>query len=105
MKQQNIVRYTGKQMETLQRAGKSRTDWDALRTQGEQADSDVISPAQFAKAILHQALPPPKQKTRLTLRLDSDILDWFKSHGRGYQTRINALLRAYKDAHVESQRR
>ncbi len=104
MKRQNIVRYTGKQMEVLRQAGRSRTRWDTLRVQADRDDSDVISPAQFAKAVIHQALPAPRQKTRLTLRLDSDILDWFKSHGRGYQTRINALLRAYKDAHVESQR-
>jgi uncharacterized protein (DUF4415 family) len=33
----------------------------------------------------------------LSLRLDSDILDWFKQQGPGYQTRINAVLRAYAD--------
>lgn len=34
--------------------------------------------------------PPKKQ---LTIRLDSDVLDWFKRHGKGYQTRINRILR------------
>jgi hypothetical protein len=38
-------------------------------------------------------LPPAKQD--IHIRLDSDILDWFKSRGRGYQTRINAVLRAF----------
>jgi uncharacterized protein (DUF4415 family) len=38
-------------------------------------------------------------KAQLTLRLDADVLDWFRAQGRGYQTRINALLRAYRDAH------
>jgi uncharacterized protein (DUF4415 family) len=32
-------------------------------------------------------------KTQLTVRLDSDILAWLKSQGRGYQTKINAILR------------
>jgi uncharacterized protein (DUF4415 family) len=32
-------------------------------------------------------------KTSTTIRLDSDVLDWFKSHGKGYQTRVNAILR------------
>jgi uncharacterized protein (DUF4415 family) len=40
-------------------------------------------------------------KQQLTLRLDRDIVTWFKSHGGRYQTRINAVLRAYMDAHAE----
>jgi uncharacterized protein (DUF4415 family) len=35
----------------------------------------------------------------VSLRLDSDVLDWFKQQGKGYQTRINAVLRAYMEAH------
>jgi uncharacterized protein (DUF4415 family) len=31
----------------------------------------------------------------VTLRLDRDVLDWFKKQGRGYQTRINAVLREF----------
>jgi uncharacterized protein (DUF4415 family) len=42
-------------------------------------------------------LPPGKEL--VTLRLDRDVLDWFRNAGKGYQTRINAVLRAYKDAH------
>ena len=37
-------------------------------------------------------------KKQLTLRLDADLIDWFKSHasaGEGYQTRINSALREY----------
>lgn len=40
-----------------------------------------------------------KNKVQVTLRIDSDVLEWFKSQGRGYQTQINSLLRAYMDAH------
>lgn len=43
------------------------------------------------------AFPPPKKQ--LTIRLDEDILEWLKAQGRGYQTRINAILRAYYEAH------
>jgi uncharacterized protein (DUF4415 family) len=38
-------------------------------------------------------LPKPKQS--ISLRLDNDILNWFKNQGKGYQTRINAVLRLY----------
>ncbi|MGH8552575.1 MAG: BrnA antitoxin family protein, partial [Methylococcales bacterium] len=41
-------------------------------------------------------LPPPKKE--IHIRLDTDILDWFKSHGTGYQARINAVLRSYVQA-------
>jgi uncharacterized protein (DUF4415 family) len=39
----------------------------------------------------------PKQLT--SFRIDADVLDWFKKSGKGYQTRINAVLRAYMVAH------
>ena len=38
-------------------------------------------------------------KAAVTIRLDRQVLEWFKAQGRGYQTRINALLRAYMEAH------
>jgi uncharacterized protein (DUF4415 family) len=41
----------------------------------------------------------PPGKEMVTLRLDRDVLDWFRKPGKGYQTRINAVLSAYKDAH------
>ena len=37
----------------------------------------------------------PRHKERVTVRLDPEVLDWLKAQGRGYQTRINAILRAY----------
>jgi uncharacterized protein (DUF4415 family) len=44
----------------------------------------------FTKATV--AWPPAKHQ--LTIRLDADVLNWLKSNGRGYQTRINHILRA-----------
>jgi uncharacterized protein (DUF4415 family) len=43
----------------------------------------------------------PPGKKQVTVRLDSDVLAWLKGQGRGYQTRINAILRAYYDAHAK----
>lgn len=40
----------------------------------------------------------PKNKEMITIRLDADLLDWFKQN-KGYQTRINAILRSYMEAH------
>jgi uncharacterized protein (DUF4415 family) len=41
----------------------------------------------------------PRRKETVTIRLDADLLEWFRSE-RGYQTRINAILRAYMNAHT-----
>ena len=41
----------------------------------------------------------PSAKTSVHLRLDADVVDWFKAQGRGHLTRMNAVLRAYVDAH------
>jgi uncharacterized protein (DUF4415 family) len=42
-----------------------------------------------------RAVPP---KASVSLRIDADVLDWFKAQGSGYQTRINAVLRAFREA-------
>ena len=58
-----------------------------------------ISPEQFARAVVRRGLKPVPSKAQLTIRVDREVLEWFRAQGRGYQTRINALLRAYMDAH------
>jgi uncharacterized protein (DUF4415 family) len=40
----------------------------------------------------------PPAKKQITVRLDEDILEWFKARGKGYQTRMNAVLRAFVEA-------
>jgi uncharacterized protein (DUF4415 family) len=79
---------------------KSRTDFDRL---GKMRDEDIdrsdapeLTPEMFAKAIVRRGLKP-RTKKQVTLRIDSDVLEWYKKQGRGYQTKINLLLRAYMD--------
>ena len=82
---------------------KSQTNWkrvDALKdTDIDLSDLPEVSPEMFARAIVRRGLKPVSRKAQLTLRVDSDVLDWFRKQGQGYQTKINALLRAYMDAH------
>lgn len=40
----------------------------------------------------------PESKKNISIRIDKDVLEWYKSFGRGYQTKINAILKAYKDS-------
>ncbi len=64
------------------------------------SDIPPITPEMFAKSIVQRGLKPVVRKEQLTIRVDSDVLTWFKAHGRGYQTQINELLRAYMKEHV-----
>lgn len=52
----------------------------------------------IVRGILRQGLKPVPSKVSISLRVDADVLEWFKAQGPGYQTRINAVLRAFKDA-------
>lgn len=52
----------------------------------------------IVRGIVRQGLKPVSSKTSISLRVDADVLEGFKAQGRGYQTRINAVLRAFKDA-------
>jgi len=64
------------------------------------SNSPETTPEEFARAIVRRGGLQAKQtKVPLTLRVDAEVLDWFRSRGRGYQTEISALLRAYMDEH------
>jgi uncharacterized protein (DUF4415 family) len=60
------------------------------------SDIPEITPEMFARAVVVRQLRP-RRKAQLTLRIDEDVLAWFKAQGRGYQTKMNLLLRAYMD--------
>jgi len=87
------------------RPAESQTDWVRLDAMTEEeveqlATEDMaelgIDPDWMDRAKVVSSRP----KERVTIRLDPDILEWLKAQGKGYQTRINAILRAY----VESQK-
>ena len=82
---------------------KSRTDWKRVKAMTDRdidlSDSPELTPRMFARAIVRRGLKPVPPKAQLTLRVDQDVLAWFRNRGRGYQTKINALLRAYMEAH------
>ena len=82
---------------------KSKTD---LKRLDAMKDEDIdfseipeITPEMFARGIVRRGLKPIPPKQQLTLRMDSDVIEWFKNQGRGYQTKINSLLRAYMEEH------
>lgn len=75
----------------------SQTDWqrlDAMRDEDiDLSDCPEVTPAQFAKAVVHR-------RESTAVKVDQDVLEWFKSQSQDYHTQINQLLRSY----MESQR-
>ena len=101
----NIVSYTLEELKEMERRGESKTDWakvDAITEEELEAliaadPDDIHEPIDWSKAI--RGLPPRKKAVKL--RIDEDVLGWFRETGKGYQTRMNNVLRAY----VESRQR
>ena len=88
------------------RLAEGETDW---------AQVDALTEAELDAAIAADPDDPgndptfwerarmvyPAPKARVTMRLDRDVLDFFKRQGRGYQTRMQAVLRSYVEAHKD----
>jgi uncharacterized protein (DUF4415 family) len=85
------------------RLAESQTDWARLEAMSE-AEVERLAAEDMAELGIapdwteHTRVIFPRAKERVTVRLDHDIVDWLKAQGRGYQTLINAVLRAYVEA-------
>ncbi len=82
---------------------KSQTDWERLKNMADEdidlSETPELTPEMFARSVVRRGLKPVTRKSQITLRVDGDVLEWFKEQGQGYQTLINSLLRAYMEAH------
>lgn len=75
------------------------TDEDIARAVAADPDAAPLD-IDWTKARL--VLPPGKEN--VTLRVDRDVLAWFRTTGKGFHTRMNAVLRAYMEAHRQGSR-
>ena len=83
----------------------SKTDWKRLRAMKEHQiklskEHPQLDITHVARTLVRKGLQPVAPKTSLALRVDADVVEWFKAQGRGYQTRMNAVLRAFKEASI-----
>ncbi|HEY6520871.1 MAG TPA: BrnA antitoxin family protein [Roseiarcus sp.] len=93
-KKENIVRHTAPELDAMKVAGQTHTDWTAAagKPVPDRSDpDDAMERIEWATT----ELPMPKRKEHTNLRIDADVLAFFRRQGRGYQTRINAVLRSY----------
>jgi len=78
-------------------AKSSNTDWKRLKSMQDKNINTGEIP-ELDEAFFRDAVWRLPGKQSVTIRLDTDVLNWFKSQGKGYQTRINQLLRRYMEA-------
>ncbi len=100
MKNNSTTTLSADAMQELRAKGGDKTDWAKVATSPPADDDDGVIAMDWEKAEL--VLPSTKQ--HVNLRLDGDILHFFKQHGKGYQTRINAVLRSYVKAQTEQRK-
>lgn len=97
-KSEHIVSFTSAEITDRQAKGEMLSDWKKAAAQpvpdGGDPD-DAIQQGDWATA----ELPMPRSKVHASIRLDADMLAWFKNQGPGYQTKINAVLRSYFQQH------
>lgn len=107
MSKENIVRYTIEEIEAMIARGESKTDWarvDAMtdeeieRAMRDDPDWKDHMDIDWSKA----KMVIPDRKKAISIRLDPDIIDFFQATGKGYQTRINAVLRHFVDEQKRS---
>lgn len=101
-KQERFVRYTAEQIDEMIARGESKTDWakvDALTEEELEASIDFEEEGEVDWDQVYVNMPSLKRQ--VTIRFDDDVLDWFKSQGAGYQTRMNQVLRSYVQAQRE----
>jgi uncharacterized protein (DUF4415 family) len=68
---------------------------EQIKITAEHPEADV---RHIVRGIVRRGLKPTSKKQSIALRVDADVLEWFKAQGPGYQSRMNAVLKAYRDA-------
>ena len=98
-KKSDTVRYTAKQIKSKMERGEDRTDWRKAKAMtGKKLEAsiradvdDVRGEPDWTQAIM--GVPAPKD--HINIRIVHDVLEWFRANGRGYQTLMNNVLRAF----------
>ena len=106
-KKSDTVRYTAKQIKARIARGEDRTNWNKIdAVSGAQLEAsiradvdDIRGEPDWTQAIV--GIPAPKD--HINIRIDHDVLQWFRSNGKGYQTLMNNVLRAFVQTRQQRQ--
>ena len=99
VRKEHIVKYTDKELRAMQERGESKSNWAqaAAMTDAEIEAAIASDPDEAGMVVdwLKASVELPQPKAVLNMRVDYDIMEFFRNQGKGYQTKINAVLRSY----------
>jgi uncharacterized protein (DUF4415 family) len=98
-KKERIVRRTDDELCAMQAQGEDKSDWKRVAALSEaEIEAAISTDSDEAETIFDwskASIDLPQPKAVLNMRIDRDVLDFFRRQGKGYQTKINAVLRSY----------
>jgi uncharacterized protein (DUF4415 family) len=109
-RKENIVSYTAEEIAAMRARGEDQTDWAAVDAKTDaQIAADTASDSAwngipedwYKDAVARTGLltRPTENKRQVTMRFDADVLEYFRRQGRGWQGRMNAVLRSFVERH------
>jgi uncharacterized protein (DUF4415 family) len=109
VRKERIVRHTDEELRAMQARGESKNDWKvATAMTNAQLEAAIAGDPEEAGMVVDWAqasVELPEPKAVLNMRVDRDVLEFFRRQGRGYQTKINAVLRSYVEQMRDDDRR
>jgi uncharacterized protein (DUF4415 family) len=99
-KSKSIVKHTVAKLPAMEKRSEAKTNWKAAAKRPLPSGRDPDDAMEMIDWVTTK-LPMPRRNEHMALRIDADVLDWFRTQGKGYQLRINAILRRYFEQHAE----
>jgi uncharacterized protein (DUF4415 family) len=100
-RKERIVKYTDNELRAMQERGESKSNWaQAAAMTDEEVEAPIASDPDEAGMVVDwskASVELPQPKAVLNMRIDYDVMEFFRNQGKGYQTKINAVLRSYVD--------
>ncbi len=100
-RKEHIVSYADKDLLAMQQRGEDKSDWvKAAAMTDMEIEAAIASDEDEAGMVVDWSkatVEMPQPKAVLNMRVDSDVMEFFRNQGKGYQTKINAVLRSYVD--------
>ena len=98
-KKDDTVRYTAEELAEMRKRGETHSDLaKAAALTNDEIEAQIAADPDEASMVIDwdsATIAMPQPKAVLNMRVDRDVLDYFRQTGKGYQTRINAVLRSY----------
>ena len=107
-KKERITTYTDNELRAMQENGESQSNWAEAFAMTDSAIEAAIAgdPDETGMVVdwSTASVELPQPKAVLNMRVDQDIMEFFRNQGKGYQTKINAVLRTYVDQRLHRDR-